>query len=166
MTEVIVWSGWIGGIAVGLYFLFQLMLTGNQLGVSTAFGNVCALVSKQPYFKSATFSKASSWRTWFFLGLPLGGLVAALTSPGPIVASFSLGALYDTVLPTAVWAKALVLIVGGFCMGFGARLAGGCTSGHAISGMALLSLPSVVAACGFFVGGIIAVQTMFRVFAG
>ena len=48
MTEVIVWSGWIGGIAIGAYALLQWILTGNALGVSTGFGNVCGYISSAP----------------------------------------------------------------------------------------------------------------------
>ena len=56
-----------------------------------------------------------------------------------------------------------VICLGGAMMGFGARMADGCTSGHAIAGVALLNWPSMVAGAGFFVGGIMAVQTLFRV---
>ena len=70
--------------------------------------------------------------------------------------------MYDSVLPQAIWAKGAVLLGGGVLMGLGARMAGGCTSGHAIAGITLLNWPSVVSAVGFFLGGIVAVQLMFR----
>jgi len=163
MTEVVVWSGAFGGLLVGLFVILQFLLTGEPLGVSTGFGNVCALVSKRPFFRSGPYVSGNSWRIWFLVGIPLGGLLAALTSPGPLVASFSLGAMYDGVLPTMFWAKGLLLLIGGAMMGLGARMAGGCTSGHAITGVALLNWPSMLAGAGFFVGGIIAVQLLFRV---
>lgn len=162
MTEVIVWSGWIGGLLVGLYALLQLALFGSPLGVSTGYGNVCALTSRRPFFCSGPYADKNSWRLWFLIGLPLGGVVAALTSPGALSASFSVGAMYDSVLPQAIWAKGAVLLGGGVLMGLGARMAGGCTSGHAIAGITLLNWPSVVSAVGFFLGGIVAVQLMFR----
>jgi uncharacterized membrane protein YedE/YeeE len=49
----------------------------------------------------------------------------------------------------------LILIVGGFLVGFGSRYAGGCTSGHAISGLSNLQIPSLIAVIGFFIGGLI-----------
>ena len=52
MTEVIVLSGWAGGLLVGLYALLQLALFGSPLGVSTGYGNVCALTSRKPFFRS------------------------------------------------------------------------------------------------------------------
>lgn len=54
-----------------------------------------------------------------------------------------------------------ILIIGGFLVGFGARYAGGCTSGHAISGLSNLQLPSLIAVIGFFVGGLIMVHLLF-----
>ena len=50
----------------------------------------------------------------------------------------------------------LILLVSGVLIGFGTRYAGGCTSGHAITGLSSLQLPSLLAVIGFFIGGIIA----------
>lgn len=165
MTEVIVWSGWIGGLAVGTYALLQWLVSGNALGASTGFGNVCSFVSNASFFHEGEYETANNWRLWFIIGIPLGGLLAALTSPGEIVASFSMGQKYDSVLPQALWAKGLVLIMGGVMIGYGSRMAGGCTSGHSIAGMSMLNPPSVLASAGFFVGGIIMVQLLFRLLA-
>lgn len=161
MTEVLTWSGFVGGLAVGAYAILQLLLIGRPLGVSTGYGNLCALGSERPFFKNAPFANPRNWRLWFLLGLPLGGLIAALASPGAIEPGFSMGTLYDSVLPAALPARAVVLTLGGIAMGFGARMAGGCTSGHAIAGLSLRNLPSLVAAVGFFAGGIIVVQLLF-----
>ncbi|MCA9524459.1 MAG: YeeE/YedE family protein, partial [Myxococcales bacterium] len=125
----------------------------------------CGLVSKTPFFHTGPYATLDNWRLWFLVGIPLGGLVAALTSPGAVVASFSLGPLYDAALPGAIWAKGALLFVGGTAMGLGARMAGGCTSGHAITGVSLLNWPSMVAGAGFFAGGIVIVQLLFRVLA-
>ena len=165
MTEVIVWSGWLGGLAVGSYMLLQWLLSGHPLGVSTGYGNLCSYVSRARFFHEGDYAEPNNWRLWFIFGLPLGGLLAALTSPAPIVPSFSLGAMYDAVLPQALWAKGLVLVFGGFMIGYGSRMAGGCTSGHSIAGSAMLNPPSLLASAGFFVGGIIIVQLLFKLLA-
>jgi len=162
MTNVTIWDGWIGGIAVGAYLLVQLILSGKLLGVSTGFGNVCSIVSRNLFFHTGDYETVNNWRLWFILGIPLGGLLAAVTSGGHIFASFSMGPMYDSVLPQALWLKGLVLVLGGILIGYGSRLAGGCTSGHSISGMALLNPPSILASAGFFAGGIIIVQIMFN----
>lgn len=165
MTEVIVWSGWIGGLAVGAYALSQWILTGHALGASTGYGNVCSYISKATFFHQGDYENANNWRLWFLLGIPLGGLLAALTSPGQLVPSFSMGAMYDRVLPQALWAKGLVLTLGGIAIGYGSRAAGGCTSGHSISGISMLNPPSVLASAGFLIGGTVMVQALFRLFA-
>ena len=96
----------------------------------------------------------------------LGGALAALGSPGyEWTLTTSMGAYYDSVMPSVVWQKATVVVLGGIMMGYGARLAGGCTSGHAITGMSLLNLPSMLAGVCFFVGGIVSVQLMFKLLA-
>lgn len=163
MTEVLFWSGWVGGIGIGVYALVQFFVTGKRLGVSTGFMDVCASFSKLSYFKNFRETEAGSWRIWFIIGIPLGGLVAALTSPGELVASFSLGKLYDSVFPTAIALKGLILLFGGVLIGYGSRMAGGCTSGHSIAGIGLLNWPSLVASAGFFIGGIVIVNILFRV---
>jgi uncharacterized membrane protein YedE/YeeE len=165
MTEVIVWSGWVGGLAVGLYLVIQWILSGRALGVSTGFGNLCSCFSRAGFFHRGEYATPDNWRLWFLLGLPLGGLIAALTSPGEIVASFSLGEMYDRVLPDALWARGFVLLLGGSMIGYGARAAGGCTSGHSIAGLSMLNPPSVLASAGFFAGGIVMVQILFRLLA-
>jgi hypothetical protein len=72
--------------------------------------------------------------------------------------------MYEQVLPDAMWLRGLYLIAGGTLIGYGARLAGGCQSGHSINGMSLLNPPSLLASAGFFVGGIVSVQALFALF--
>ncbi len=164
MDGVIVWAGWIGGLAVGLYMLVQLWLMGQPLGASTGFGDFCALGSKHPFFRRGPYAERWGFRPFFTLGIPLGGALALATSPDAIYApEWSYGALYDAVLPEALWARLLWMLCGGVAIGYGARMAGGCTSGHSIMGSSLLNPPSIVASVGFFVGGIVAAQLLFRV---
>ena len=166
MNEIIVWSGWIGGIAIGCYAIVQYWLTSKPLGCSLSYGNFCAMVSRAPYFSQGAFASADNWRLWFILGVPLGGALAVTTSPGvEWQLSISMGSLYDQLLPQSTLLKALVVMVGGALMGVGARLAGGCTSGHAIAGTSFLNIPSMLAAALFFAGGIVTVQFMFRFLA-
>lgn len=163
MSQVTVWSGWLGGLAVGLYVIFQVILTGKAVGVSTGLGNVCRAVTHNTHLKNL-YPTSGDWRIWFIIGLPLGGLIALMTTPGAAwKLNFDMG-MYEQVFANIVWLKILVLLVGGVMIGYGARLAGGCTSGHSIMGIALLNPPSLIASAGFFAGGIIMVQAMFRLF--
>jgi hypothetical protein len=163
MSELIIWSGWVAGAAIGMYLLLQFWLTGKALGCSTGYGNFCGLLTKTSYFRRGEYAKLNNWRLWFALGLPLGGFIAAWTSGVVFQPSFEMG-MYEQVLPSALWLRGAFLITGGTLIGYGARLAGGCQSGHAISGMALLNPPSVLASAGFFIGGIVAVQALFGFF--
>lgn len=163
MSDLIVWPGWVGGMAIGLYLLAQHWISNRPLGCSLSYGSMCAFVSNIPYFRSGEFVSRNTWRLWFLLGLPLGGLVARLTSGADWELQWSMGRYYDAVLPQPLWAKALVLAIGGALMGYGARLAGGCTSGHAVAGVALLNPPSLLAAALFFASGTATVQILFRI---
>lgn len=162
MIDIVIWSGWVGGVAVGAFLLLQLWLSGKLLGVSTGYGNLCAFGSKAKFFKGEKFKEPLNWRLFFLLGLPIGGLLGVLLSPE---ASFewtlSLGPLYDSVFPEAAWLRGLLLTAAGFLVGYGARLAGGCTSGHSIAGISVLNPPSVLASVLFFAGGIAATQLLF-----
>lgn len=165
MGEVIVWAGWVGGTAIGLYMLVQYWYTGVMLGCSAAYCNPLSTFSKLELFSTGEYACFNNWRLWFSIGIPLGAAVAALTSPGyEWQLTLSMGEMYDTVLPESTLVRIVLLFAGGLLMGYGARLAGGCTSGHVISGVSLLNQPSVLAAALFFIGGLISVQLLFYVF--
>lgn len=164
MQPVVVWPGWVAGGLIGVYLALQYWLSGKALGCSSGYGNLCGLFSKARYFHSGEYASFDNWRLWFTLGLPLGGLLGFVTSNAGLPAlSFDMGSLYETVLPSSPWFRAAYLVLGGVLIGLGARLAGGCQSGHSINGMALLNPPSLLASVGFFVGGVVAVQALFGV---
>ncbi len=158
------WPGWLGGLLIGLYLLLQLRITGRALGCSTGYGNLCGLISRTPYFHRGAYAKLDNWRLWFALGLPLGGALGHALGGGTFELSLSMGGLYDGVLPESPALRSLYLLAGGLCMGLGARIAGGCQSGHSIAGLSLLAPSSLIASVGFFVGGIVSVQALFRIF--
>lgn len=163
MSNSIFWPGWLGGLAIGLFALTQFWLSNRQLGVSQGYSHLCDLVSRTGALSRGEQKTPDNWLLWFLFGLPLGGLIATLTASGAndVTLTFAMGEMYDSVLPQIFWLKALVLIVGGMLMGVGARLAGGCTSGHVISGCALLNPPSLLAGALFFIGGLTTVQFLF-----
>ncbi|MBI3547051.1 MAG: YeeE/YedE family protein [Gammaproteobacteria bacterium] len=166
MSHSILWPGWLAGLAIGLLALTQLWLSNRQLGVSQSYGHLCGLISRAGTFRRSELAATDHWLLWFFLGLPLGGFIAAVTASDAdsLALTFSMGEMYDRVLPQTFWLKGLILTGGGALMGVGARLAGGCTSGHVISGCALLNPPSLLAGALFFAGGLAAVQMLFASF--
>jgi len=142
------WPWWFSGILIGLTVPLLLFLTGQGFGISTSFqqiGAMCAPQSKLSYFKD--FDKRKGlWTLMFVFGIVIGGYVATrFLSAQPIE---FLPDSYKNV------GGAVRLFLGGILIGFGSRYAGGCTSGHAITGIAMLNWPSLVATIFFFVGGL------------
>ncbi len=165
------WPWYTTGPLLGLMVPF-LMLAGNKhFGVSSSLRHVCAAVfkPKAEYFRYDW--KKSGWNLALVAGTIVGGVLAVLafgadTSPQLSEGAHALFASWGMEEATALqpaevfavgadnWLRPLVfLALGGFLVGFGARYAGGCTSGHAIMGTALLNPGSYVAAIAFLVGG-------------
>ena len=129
----------IGGLLIGAGIALLFVTTGRQGGASTFFSAAWSYVIKTPFFQQPLLRDTRQWRTLYALGLLLGGvLYLALGLP---------------ILPSDM--PAWKLAVGGVFIGFGARLGGGCTSGHGICGMASLSLGSIAIVCTFLTTGVI-----------
>jgi hypothetical protein len=160
--DVVVWAGWLGGLAIGFFVILHFWLLGKPAGCSTGYGNVCGLLYKKvAYFRQGEYSNPNNTKLWFLIGIPLGGLLSALGSPENWHLSFDMG-MYETVLPQSDAAKALWLIFGGMLLGFGARLAGACTTGHALVGGAMLNPPSLLAGAVFFLSAMLTTQLLFN----
>lgn len=163
MNDIHVLPGWLAGAGIGLLMVAFYWITGKQLGVSRAYGNLCTYTSSLPFFQQKEYT-GNIWRLWFLAGIILGGFLATVIAhPGVWNFSFDMGQAYDALLPSNIWLKMLVLFIGGLVMGIGSRLAGGCTSGHVITGIPMLNFSSVLAGMLFFIGGLLAVQFAARV---
>lgn len=142
------WPWWFSGILVGLTVPLLYLLTGQGFGISTSFqqiGTMCSPNSKLNYFRDFN-SRKGMWTLLFVIGIAVGGYVANnFLSAKPI-----------EFLPESYMnvGGAIRLLIGGILIGFGTRYAGGCTSGHAITGISNLNWPSLVATIFFFVGGL------------
>lgn len=172
------WPWYVAGPLIGLLVPVLLLVGGKVFGISANLRHLCAATPApdrlKPPFLRYDWWKTGGWNLVFVLGVALGGFLAVTLLGAPdsgqhiseatrqelgalgirdfsgLVPSdlFSWGTLFS---PTGV----LLVGLGGFLVGFGARWAGGCTSGHAISGLADLQLPSLVAVLGFFAGGLL-----------
>lgn len=166
------WPWYVAGPIIGL-FPALLLIVGNRIfGVSSNLRHMCAAASARggPYFRYDW--RAERWNLAFALGILIGGFLAGrvLQNPEPVAIAdatrASLAALgvtdFNGMMPSDLFrweslltVRGLLLIVGGgFLVGFGTAYAGGCTSGHGLSGIADLQLPSLIALVAFFVGGI------------
>lgn len=131
--------GWqhylLGGLLIGCGVALLFVFTGRIGGMSTVFSSTWSYVLQRPFFQQPRFVGSRNWRLVYALGLVLG---AALWWLG-----FAGAAPQSTGLP------AWQLVVGGFLVGYGARLGNGCTSGHGICGLGSLQLPSLMAVLTF-----------------
>jgi uncharacterized membrane protein YedE/YeeE len=144
------WPWWISGILIGLTVPLLYILAGKAFGISTSLqqiGAMCAPNSKLEYLRKHDRT-SHLWTLIFVIGIALGASVAShFLSEAPV-----------TLLPDMFRspAGAAKLLFGGFLIGFGTRYAGGCTSGHSITGIANLNWPSLLATVCFFAGGLAA----------
>lgn len=167
------WPWYVAGPLIGL-LVPALLLVGNWLfGVSSSFRHACAalLPGNAPYFRYDW--RKELWYFWFVGGIVLGGWIAVHVLAGDVPAELGDGARRwlttrgidpaQPLVPQELFGAAaftsargwIVLLGGGFLVGFGARYAGGCTGGHAISGIATLQSASIIATLAFFAGGLI-----------
>lgn len=128
---------YVAGPAIGLLVVALYALANKRLGVTQSYVQLSKVILGRP--------GVEAWRLWWFGGMALGAVVATLLRGGGAVHA-EYGAL-GALLPAAVLVP--LLFLGGALMGYGARWAGGCTSGHGISGNAGLSPASLVATATF-----------------
>jgi len=174
------WHWSISGFLIGMVMLC-LIYFGKTFGMSTNLRSLCSLtgIGKRVSFFNWDW-KSQRWNLVVVLGAMMGGYFAThfLSSatnvsinPGTILKLQKLGidAPNGKLIPDAIFGldvfhslkKIFLLVFGGFLIGFGSRYAGGCTSGHAISGLSNFQLPSLKAVVGFFIGGLIMVNFIF-----
>lgn len=151
----------IAGAGIASVTLALLFLANRRLGISSGFEDVCSLVSVRPYFRRDAVRSGRRWRLPFIAGLAIGGFLSAFFSGGwaPI---WDVGML-DRALTLGPAAKLGWMFVGGLFIGFGTRLAGGCTSGHGIFGLSNFERSSLMSTLGFMAGGILTTQLLYRV---
>ena len=149
----------IGGAIIGLITLALLFVANRRLGVSTGFEDVCSLVLAQPYFRRESLL-ANRWHFPLFAGLALGGVLSAVLGGG-WEPTWALGR-FDAQIGWGPLGKVAWMFTGGLLIGFGTRLAGGCTSGHGIFGMSNFELPSLVSTLSFMAAGILTTQIVYR----
>lgn len=167
------WSWWFSGAIISS-IMFILLFFGKSFGFSANLRTICTVAGagkKVPFFNFNW--KTQIWNLVFLVGAIIGGFIAHQFLSNGEAVQISQSTISDLsalgfAAPTSVqpeelfsWEAAfsvkgfLILALGGFMVGFGARYAGGCTSGHAISGISDLQIPSIIAVVGFFIGGLI-----------
>lgn len=174
------WPWYVAGpLIAGIMFL--LLFGGKNFGMSSNLRTMCTIggAGKKADFFAFDW-KAQRWNLVVVAGTVLGGFIAAnfLSTDTAVninqetvstLENLGFSSAGEAYLPDELFAtnaltdpKSLaILLIGGLLIGFGARYAGGCTSGHAISGLSNLQLPSLIAVVGFFIGGLIMIHLLF-----
>lgn len=167
------WPWYVAGPLIGLTVPLLLILGNRTFGISSSLRHVCAacIPANISFFKYDW--KKESWNLLFVLGVLIGGFLTAtfLDDPAPVQVNPKLAeellsygvSNYASLVPSEVFnwpalftARGFILMIGGgFLVGFGTRYAGGCTSGHAIMGLSSLQWPSLIATCCFMIGGFV-----------
>jgi uncharacterized membrane protein YedE/YeeE len=176
------WPWYIAGPLIAV-IMFALLLLGKQFGMSSNLRTACAAIGAGKAAEFFKFDwKAERWNLMVVLGAVIGGFLAAqYMSDGVVVINemvaqqlhtdYGITSGNEAYLPPELFASEnlahpfniAVLFGGGLLVGFGARYAGGCTSGHAISGLSNLQLPSLIAVTGFFIGGLIMIHLIYPI---
>ena len=167
------WPWYVAGPLIALV-MFGLLYFGNSFGMSANFRNLCSVFGAGKSCEFFDFDwRKQRWNLVFVVGTILGGVIASqfLMSTDTIainevtkaeLVSLGVADAGEGMMPKSVFnfeslmslKGILLIVVGGFLVGFGTRYAGGCTSGHAISGLSDLQPASLIAVIGFFIGGL------------
>jgi uncharacterized membrane protein YedE/YeeE len=167
------WPWWVAGTFIGLLVPTLLILGNKHFGVSSNLRHICAACfpANISFFKYDW--KKEIWNFFFVGGILAGGVIAAvfLNASEPVqvhpelvsnLSDYGVGQpqgllpadlfSFDSLLTLRGF---IIMVIGGFLVGFGTRYAGGCTSGHAIMGLSNLQWPSMIATIAFMVGGFV-----------
>lgn len=167
------WPWYVAGPIIGS-IMFLLLLFGNSLGISSNLRTLCSIVGAGKSCEFFDFDwKRQLWNLVFALGMVIGGVISQFFLTEDSSAHISDETIHElkamgienagaSYVPEEIFSwdalssptSLIFIIIGGFLVGFGTRYAGGCTSGHAISGLSDLQLPSLIAVMGFFIGGL------------
>ncbi|MBR9845787.1 MAG: YeeE/YedE family protein [Algicola sp.] len=179
------WPWYVSGPLIAL-IMFSLIYLGKTFGMSSNLRTLCAIGGAGKKVKFFDFDwKSQRWNLIVVLGAIIGGFIAHqfLSVPTNIdlnpetiknLSKLGFDNAGQSLLPAELYSwdavfslkGILILTIGGFLVGFGTRYAGGCTSGHAITGLSSLQLPSLIAVIGFFIGGLIMIHLLFPLIFG
>ncbi|MEX0681189.1 MAG: YeeE/YedE thiosulfate transporter family protein [Balneolales bacterium] len=174
------WPWYVAGPVIGLTVPLLLILGNKEFGISSNFRHICAacLPGRIPFFQY-DWKLEGSWNLMFVLGVIIGGFLGGYVFQNPQPIALSSATIADLeqlgltdfsgFVPSEVfsWGNLfsiqglIIMVLGGFLVGFGTRYGGGCTSGHAITGLSNLQLPSLIAVIGFFIGGLVVTHLFY-----
>jgi uncharacterized membrane protein YedE/YeeE len=161
------WSPYIVGAGIGILSWFSFLISKNPIACSTTFAKAGGMIERlfrgkktnhKLYYREIKLKV--DWQWMLVTGIVIGSLVSALLS-GDFQWQW-VPPLWASAFGSGTLMRVIVAMAGGICIGFGARWAGGCTSGHGISGALQLAVSSWLSVVFFFIGGILAAHIIFR----
>lgn len=165
------WSPYAVGIGIGILSWLSFLISGKPLATSTTFARAGGMIESfitggkaehRPYYKKIKL--LINWQWMLVIGVVTGSFLSAIIS-GDFQVGVWVPSLWASAFGDSAVLRVLVALAGGIILGFGARFAGGCTSGHGISGTLQLAVSSWVSAICFFIGGIITAHIIYLVIA-
>ncbi|WP_343768894.1 YeeE/YedE family protein [Gangjinia marincola] len=176
------WPWYVAGPLIALT-MFLLLYIGKQFGMSSNLRTACAAVGGGRVADFFRFDwRAQRWNLIVVVGAVIGGFLAsAYLSTNTVEINpeltqkletqYNIKSAGEAYLPPELFGNEVltkpfnlaILLIGGLFVGFGARYAGGCTSGHAISGLSNLQVPSLIAVIGFFIGGLVMIHFVYPI---
>lgn len=173
------WPWYISGPLIGLFVPLLLIVGNKKFGISSSLKHFCAacLPVKSIHFFNYEWKK-DVWNLFLVAGIILGGILTSFLIEMDYTVIINeqttadLSALgithFEGFLPKELFSwenlnatNIIIMVLGGFLVGFGTRYANGCTSGHAIMGLSLLNIGSLVAVIGFFIGGLLMTHILY-----
>lgn len=170
---------YVSGFLIGIIMLY-LVYIGKTFGMSSNLKTVCGMLGADKITDFFSDWKSQKWNLLVALGTALGGFFAAYvmdngngiqisTDTIHTLATYGIEAPEGNYLPMSLFGveslfnlkNIQILLIGGILIGFGTRYAGGCTSGHAITGLSNFQVPSLIAVIGFFIGGLVMIHLIF-----
>lgn len=164
------WSPYVVGIGIGLLSWLSFLISGKPIATSTTFARTGGIIEeaitgeetqRRPYYKKIKLK--INWQWMLVVGVVIGSFLSAIIS-GDFQVGVWVPSRWASAFGDSALLRVLVAVAGGIILGFGARFAGGCTSGHGISGTLQLAVSSWISAIFFFVGGIITAHLIFNFF--
>lgn len=165
------WSPYAVGMGIGILSWLSFLISGKPIATSTTFARAGGMIErlvkgekaeKRPYYEKIKLRV--NWQWMLVIGVVIGSFISAIIS-GDFQVGVWVPSLWSSAFGDSAILRVAVAVIGGILLGFGARFAGGCTSGHGISGTLQLAVSSWISAIFFFVGGIIAAHVIYFVIA-
>jgi uncharacterized membrane protein YedE/YeeE len=161
------WSPYATGIGIGILSWLSFLISGKPIAISTSFARVGGMIEEavtgedtklRSYYKKIKLK--IDWQMMLVVGVVIGSFLSAYIS-GDLQTNAWVPSLWASAFGDNALLRVLVALAGGIILGFGTRFAGGCTSGHGISGTLQLAVSGWISAIFFFVGGIITAHIIF-----